>query len=55
MNLEELMLDAVQRLVRVETKVDGLLEAQQARKRQTFQVYLAIVSSLTAIGIAIFK
>lgn len=53
MNLDEMMLDILQRMVRVEEKVDALREDKVTQRNTRLQVYLALVGSATAIGIAV--
>jgi hypothetical protein len=54
MNLEEIMLDLIQRITRVEEKVDTLIEKRRSDYSVKVQVVLAMVGSATAIGIAVF-
>lgn len=54
MNLETIIMDLCERMARVETKVDLLIESGKIKSGVRLQVGLALFGSATAIGLAIF-
>jgi hypothetical protein len=55
MTQQDILLDLVERVTRVEVKLDTLLESNRRRYFVAARTYLAMIGAVTAIAIALWK